>query len=71
MLGRLEMDLDQCIKAYTKLMKSIFDAKPTWSFWLFRIRAQFDSAKLASAFKKAIKSGTEPFNDKANRHCKV
>lgn len=77
MLGRLEMDVDECITAYTELMKPVFEARlrrlPL--DWRLQTRAQFDSAKLESAVKKVIKgrgiSETELFNDKVARGCKV
>ena len=72
MLGRLEMDVDECIAAYTKLMKTVFEKKPSWTG---NIKSQFDTAKLESAIKKVITSHgakeTDLFNDGVERGCRV
>jgi hypothetical protein len=77
MLGRLEMDVDGCISAYSELMNTVFDEKSSW-LPLSRkgsIKTQFDSAKLESAIKKVITSRgiseVDLFNDGTNRGCRV
>lgn len=77
MLGRLEMDVDECIAAYTKLMKTVFE-KQSSQFainWSGNINARFDTAKLESAIKDVVTSHgakeTDLFNDGAERGCRV
>jgi hypothetical protein len=77
MLGRLQMDVDECIMAYITLMKMIFD-KPSKRglFSLFgKIEPQFDANKLESAINEVITNcGAKPtdlFNDQADRGCRV
>lgn len=77
MLGRLEMDVDACIAAYTKLIKVVFEEKAHRApfSWRGRVQARFDSTKLKDAIEEVITSQnyspTEPFNDGKARGCKV
>ena len=77
MLGRLEMDVDECISAYSKLMEAVFGKKSSLlPFGLTgNIRARFDSSRLKSAIEEVITScGQSPvdlFNDGTTRGCKV
>ncbi|KAM0670877.1 hypothetical protein ACQRIU_001272 [Beauveria bassiana] len=77
MLGRLEMDIDECISTYVNLMKSVFEKKSSWLPVSLRgnVKAQFDSKKLRSAVEQAInQSGASPqdrFNDGQFRGCRV
>ncbi|KAJ5851796.1 FabD/lysophospholipase-like protein [Penicillium soppii] len=77
MLGRLEMDVDECIMAYIKLMKMIFGkpSKRGVSSLFGKIKPQFDASKLESAINEVISNcGAKPtdlFNDQANRSCRV
>ncbi|KAJ5888167.1 FabD/lysophospholipase-like protein [Penicillium taxi] len=77
MLGRLEMDVDECIMAYIKLMKMIFDkpSKQSLSRLFGKIKPRFDAHKLESAINEVIKNcGAQPtdlFNDQADRTCRV
>lgn len=78
MLGRLEMDVDECITAYTKLMQMIFQnpSKRKLIASLFgKIESRFDSKKLESAIQEVITShGASPtdlFNDQVDRGCRV
>jgi hypothetical protein len=77
MLGRLEMDVDACITAYTELIKVVFEEKAHWRplNWRGRVQARFDSTKLRVAIEKVITeqgySPTEPFDDGKARGCKV
>ncbi|EXJ92891.1 hypothetical protein A1O3_01445 [Capronia epimyces CBS 606.96] len=77
MLGRLEMDVDECINAYNRLIKAVFKEKAHRIPFRFsgRIQSQFDSAKLKAAIEEVITSRgyspTEPFNDRKPRGCKV
>ncbi|CRL27391.1 NB-ARC [Penicillium camemberti] len=77
MLGRLEMDVDQCIMAYIQLMKIIFGKPSKWALSsLFgKIEPRFDAEKLEGAINEVIIScGVNPtdlFNDQADRGCRV
>ena len=77
MLGRLEMDVDECIRAYCNLTEAVFGEN------LHRFpmnlkgctQAQFDSAKLENATKKVITernvSEMDLLNDGTERGCHV
>lgn len=77
MLGRLEMDVDECISAYSGLIKTIFDEKSSrLPFgWKGKIKARFDSAKLKSAIMGVLTSRglseKDLFNDGTARGCGV
>lgn len=77
MLGRLGMNIDECIMAYIELMEFVFGKKSSrLPFdWKFESGSQFDSAKLDDAIKRVITSNgaseSDPFNDKAERGCRV
>jgi hypothetical protein len=77
MLGRLEMDVDECISAYVELTKAIFEQKlrslPVGGTG--KIKPQFDSRKLKHAIMEVIArygaTATELFNDGRERGSKV
>jgi hypothetical protein len=77
MLGRLEMDVNECINAYTKLAEAVFSQKK--SRLPFNLKgkgkAQFDSSKLEKAIKETVKgsgiSETDLFNDDNKRGCRT
>ncbi|RMZ90279.1 hypothetical protein DV736_g2495, partial [Chaetothyriales sp. CBS 134916] len=77
MLGRLEMDVDECITAYTQLIKNVFEEKAhrTPFSWSGRVQARFDNGKLKAAIEEVITrqgySPTELFNDGKPRGCRV
>jgi hypothetical protein len=77
MLGRLEMDVDECIAAYTQLAASVFGEKTRSIPFGFKInvKARFDSTKLESAIRKIISdSGVSEdtlFNDGVERGCRT
>ncbi|KEF57531.1 uncharacterized protein A1O9_05448 [Exophiala aquamarina CBS 119918] len=77
MLGRLEMDVDACIYAYTELIKVVFKEKRHRApfSWKGRVQARFDSAKLRAAIEEVIRSqGYDPnekFNDEETCGCRV
>jgi hypothetical protein len=77
MLGRLEMDVDSCITAYSDLMKAVFAEKSSWLpfGWRGNVKACFDSTKLKSAVEGVISSnGASPadaFNDGGKRGCRT
>jgi hypothetical protein len=77
MLGRLEMDVDDCISRYTDLMKDVFgkQARRIPLSWRGGIRARFDSTRLETAIKEVMAdrgiSESERLNDQKPRGCRV
>ena len=77
MLGRLEMDVDECIDAYSDLAAAVFGERLSSIPVNFKgdIIARFDSAKLESAIQKVIEdSGVSKqglFNDGTERGCRT
>ncbi|PYH40038.1 phospholipase, patatin family protein, partial [Aspergillus saccharolyticus JOP 1030-1] len=78
MLGRLEMDVDECIVAYIQLMKKIFRKPAKWNLAasLFgNIEPRFDASKLEEAINQVVSSrGANPtdlFNNQIKRGCRV
>lgn len=65
MLGRLEMDIDECLKAYNHLMTFIFSEKinnlPVG--WSGNIQAKYDSRRLKSAIEDVIIQAGASLND--------
>lgn len=78
MLGRLEMNVDECITAYRKLIGDVFREKKH-RFSLSRkgdIAAKFSSKQLETAMNEVVTKddGTSPsdlFNDTKPRSCRV
>lgn len=74
MLGRLEMDVDDCIKEYTSMFKMIFGQKVLPVTPLGKVKGRFDSTILEQCVGKILKerglSEHEPLNDGTER-CKV
>ncbi|KAJ5641329.1 hypothetical protein N7490_005329 [Penicillium lividum] len=63
MLGRLELDVDECIEAYSELMESVFGEKISHIpvDWSLNIRAKFDSKRLKAAIEHVItQAGASP-----------
>lgn len=78
MLGRLEMDVDECITEYSKLIKTVFEGKSSrlpFGLSSGRVKAKFDSKKLRSAIEGVIVSKgasvTDNFNDGKDRGCRT
>ena len=77
MLGRLEMNVGECITAYSDLAAAVFGEKPSLVPVSVkgRIKRQFDSAKLESAIRKIIvQSGlseTDLLNDGIEHRCRT
>lgn len=77
MLGRLQMDFDACITAYTDLMKLIFKEQSNLLPITLsgKTQARFDSSKLENAINSVITSSgnsvNDLFNDGFDRGCKV
>jgi hypothetical protein len=77
MLGRLEMDVDECIKAYSGLAAAVFGEKSS-RFPITisgKVKPRFDSAKLEEAIRAVITQGgaseTDLLNDGAERGCRT
>jgi hypothetical protein len=77
MLGRLEMNVDECITAYTDLAENVFCQKKSRLPFSRKgkVKAQFDSLKLEKAIqdtlKKASISETALLNDGTERGCRT
>ena len=77
MLGRLEMDVDECIDAYSDLAVAVFGAKLNSVPVNFKgdITARFDSAKLESAIGKVVEdsgaSRQDLFNNGTEHGCRT
>jgi hypothetical protein len=77
MLGRLEMDVDECISAYVTLMRNVFEHQTRKAPINLRgnVKPRFDSAKLQEAITTVIKdrglSETDLLDDKKEHGCKV
>jgi hypothetical protein len=77
MLGRLEMNVEECIVKYLELMEKVFSEKASRLpvSWSGKVKAIFDSSKLAAAVKKVITDRGLPedakLNDGQDRGCKV
>lgn len=77
MLGRLEMSVEECIDAYSKLAADVFGERLHHLPATFRggVQSRFDSARLESAVRKVVVQGgaseTALFNDGAERGCRT
>lgn len=77
MLGRLEMDVDECITAYSSLAEAVFSHKKSRLPFSLRGKtiARFDSSKLEDAIRRTIRgakySETDLFNDGKERGCRT
>ena len=77
MLGRLEMNIDDCIEAFTEMMDEIFKQKAKIPFKLFsgKVKPRYNSATLERCIRKVITNAGLP-SDAKLRHpkyssCKV
>lgn len=77
MLGRLEMDVDECITAYVDLMRTVFENASNFLPFSFtgKIKPKFNSGKLRDAITKVVErhdgSKTGLLNDGKEGGCKV
>lgn len=77
MLGRLEMDVDKCIEAYSDLTAAVFGEKLRSIPVNFKgdITARFDSAKLENAIRRVVEDSggakENLFNDGTERGCRT
>jgi hypothetical protein len=77
MLGRLEMDMDECITAYSKLAEAVFGEKLSYIPFNMKgkVKPRFDSAKLENTIRKVVvdsgASETDLLNDGTERGCRT
>ncbi|KAI7762647.1 hypothetical protein LZL87_008993 [Fusarium oxysporum] len=79
MLGRLQMDVDECISAYNDLIKVVFSKEARVHQSKFNLlgqtQARFDSGGLKDAIEKTLRDrGLSPTDDMVDSHesgCKV
>ena len=80
MLGRLEMEVEECILAYKSLCSQVFVKERVPLSWTAKIKGRFDTKKLEQVIKELIGQHingkdpeTELFNDDKipERLCKV
>ena len=77
MLGRLEMSVDECIDAYTTMMKHVFEKKANRSFIsiLGGVQPRFSSKALENAISQVLRargiSVNEKFENGTKSRCKV
>ncbi|KAF2201422.1 phospholipase [Delitschia confertaspora ATCC 74209] len=77
MLGHLEMSVDECIEAYNKMMKRVFEKKKNRSIMgiTLKVQARFESEVLKEAISQVIReagaSPNEPFENGRKPKCKV
>ena len=77
MLGRLGMDVDECIAAYSTLLEAVFSQKKSRILFNLKgkILAQFNSRKLENTIRDIIKKAkfleAPLFNDGVDRGCRT
>jgi hypothetical protein len=77
MLGSLEMSVEECIDAYTELMKHVFEKKTNHSFIsiLGGVKPRFSSKALENAISQVLKKRgipvAEKFENETRSRCKV
>jgi hypothetical protein len=75
MLGRLKMNIDECIDAYLSLSDSIFEKKRHRVTVKGKIQGRFDSEELTRVVKEVVKrQGLEEdalLKDSSETGCKV
>lgn len=74
MLGRLEMDVDECIEEYTNMFETIFGRKGLPMNMWGKIKGRFDSAVLEQCIKGILKKrglAEDAFLNDGKERCKV
>ena len=75
MLGRLHMDVDACINAYSMLSKDIFSQKGLPVNWQGEVTGRYKSSELEKSIIKIIGATELPedalLNDGEDRGCRV
>ncbi|KAI9883792.1 MAG: hypothetical protein M1823_004424 [Watsoniomyces obsoletus] len=60
MLGRLEMDVEACIKAYIDMMEDVFGRRTNPIDWKLNVKGQFDAKRLEKAVKSLVPQSEDP-----------
>ena len=75
MLGRLQMDIQECIDAYSELSRRVFSKKGLPVDLRGHIQGRYKASVLESAIKDIIKASNlpvdEPLNDRKDRGCRT
>ena len=75
MLGRLEMDIQPCIDAYSELSRRIFCKRGLPMDWRGDIKARYNASELKDAVVSIVKNTGSPedalLNDGKDRGCRV
>lgn len=75
MLGRLQMDIQPCIEAYSELSRGIFRERGLPVDWQGHVKGKYKTSELEDAVKKIVKdSGSPedaPLDDGKDRGCRV
>ena len=77
MLGRLEMEIEDCIASYVELMKKVFGRKssPFPLTWSGKTKGRFDSLRLEVAVEEVIAkygfSKQQLLDDRHARGCRM
>ena len=77
MLGRLEMTVEECIKAYTDMMGDVFGKRSSPIDWRLNVKGQFSALALERAIRSLVSATghpvdallDDPSSDK--RHCRA
>ncbi|OJD27184.1 hypothetical protein ACJ73_01426 [Blastomyces percursus] len=75
MLGRLEMDVDQCIAEYSRMIQQIFKKKSFPVDWKGKVKGRFDTGILTNSLRETLLSlgvsAADSLNDGEERKCRV
>lgn len=75
MLGRLQMDVQPCIDAYSELSRRIFSKKSLPVDWRGHVKGRFKASELEDAVKRIVKDSKSPedapLNDGKTRGCRA
>ncbi|EQL35284.1 hypothetical protein BDFG_03030 [Blastomyces dermatitidis ATCC 26199] len=75
MLGRLEMDVDQCIAEYSRMIQQIFKKKSFPVDWKGKIKGRFNTGILTNSLQETLLSlglsDADFLNDGKERKCRV
>ena len=75
MLGRLEMDIEPCIEAYSEFSRRVFSRKNLPVDVRGRYKGRYKAAELEGATKDIVKASglpvDEPLNDRKDRGCRA
>ena len=75
MLGRLQMDVQDCIDAYSEFSRHVFDKRGLPVDWRGHIKGRFKASELESAIKNIVRASGLPENavldDGEDRGCRA